>query len=96
VIIGVGAYSQTFGVPGVKEHATFLKDVSDARRIRMKIIERFEQANAPNLTDTERRGLLHFALVGGGPTSAETAAEIHGQYRLSHGSQLVFELTRLL
>lgn len=77
IVLAVGAYAQTFGVPGVKEHATFLKDVSDARRIRMRIIERFEQAASPNLTDTERRALLHFAIVGGGPTGIEFAAELH-------------------
>jgi NADH dehydrogenase FAD-containing subunit len=30
---------EAFNVPGVKEHAHFLKDVSDARRIRSRIIE---------------------------------------------------------
>lgn len=39
IVIGVGAYSQTFGVPGVKEHAFFLKDVADARKIRKRILE---------------------------------------------------------
>lgn len=39
IVIGVGAYSQTFGVPGVKEYAFFLKDVSDARKIRKRVLE---------------------------------------------------------
>lgn len=39
IVIGVGAYSQTFGIPGVKEHAFFLKDVADARKIRKRILE---------------------------------------------------------
>ncbi|KAG1732120.1 NDE1, mitochondrial external NADH dehydrogenase [Suillus lakei] len=38
-VIAVGAYSQTFNVPGVKEHAHFLKDVRDARAIRTRIID---------------------------------------------------------
>lgn len=79
LVLAVGAYAQTFGVPGVKEHATFLKDVKDARNIRMKIIERFEQAASPNITDADRRALLHFAIVGGGPTGVEFAAELHGE-----------------
>ena len=65
-------------MPGVKENATFLKDVTDARRIRTRIIECFEQASQPHLTDNERRGLLHFVCVGGGPTGIEFAAELHG------------------
>lgn len=38
-VIAVGAWSQTFGVEGVKEHAFFLKDVADARAIRRRILE---------------------------------------------------------
>ena len=37
--IAVGCYSQTFGTPGVKEHAHFLKDVGDARKIRNRLLE---------------------------------------------------------
>jgi NADH dehydrogenase FAD-containing subunit len=29
LVVTVGCYSQTFGTPGVKEHAFFLKDVGD-------------------------------------------------------------------
>ncbi|KAF8153138.1 pyridine nucleotide-disulfide oxidoreductase-domain-containing protein [Crassisporium funariophilum] len=77
LVIAVGAYSQTFNVPGVKEHAHFLKDVKDARRIRSRILECFEQANQPFRSDIERRNLLNFCIVGGGPTGVEFAAELH-------------------
>ncbi|KAF8803351.1 FAD/NAD(P)-binding domain-containing protein [Phlegmacium glaucopus] len=77
LVIAVGAYSQTFDVPGVKEHAHFLKDVKDARRIRGRILECFEQANQPFLTDIERRHLLNFCVVGGGPTGVEFSAELY-------------------
>ncbi|KAJ3503014.1 hypothetical protein NMY22_g18395 [Coprinellus aureogranulatus] len=77
LVIAVGAYSQTFNIPGVKEHAHFLKDVRDARRIRSRILECFEQANQPFLSDLEKRKLLHFCIVGGGPTGVEFAAELH-------------------
>jgi NADH dehydrogenase len=86
LVISVGAYAQTFGVPGVKEHATFLKTVSDARRIRNRIIECFEQASQPHLTDAQRAGLLHFAVVGGGPTGIEWSAELHGGWPSSLSS----------
>ncbi|PPQ92198.1 hypothetical protein CVT25_008972 [Psilocybe cyanescens] len=76
LVIAVGAYSQTFNIPGVKEHAHFLKDVKDARQIRSRILECFEQANQPFLTDTQRRNLLNFCIVGGGPTGIEFAAEL--------------------
>jgi NADH dehydrogenase FAD-containing subunit len=38
LVIGVGSYSQTFGIPGVKEHGLFLKDVNDARLIRSRVV----------------------------------------------------------
>ncbi|KAI1420562.1 FAD/NAD(P)-binding domain-containing protein [Xylaria sp. FL1777] len=77
LVIAVGAYAQTFGIEGVKEHANFLRNVGDARRVRMKILQCFEKASLPITTDEERRKLLHFAVVGGGPTGIEFAAELH-------------------
>ena len=37
----------------------------------------FEQANPPTITDADRRKLLNFCVVGGGPTGVEFAAELH-------------------
>ncbi|KAI1144328.1 FAD/NAD(P)-binding domain-containing protein [Hypoxylon sp. FL0543] len=81
LIIAVGSYSQTFGIEGVREHANFLRDVGDARKIRMKILQNFEKAALPITTDEDRKKLLHFAIVGGGPTGIEFAAELHDLIR---------------
>ncbi|KAI0443862.1 pyridine nucleotide-disulfide oxidoreductase-domain-containing protein [Xylaria telfairii] len=81
LVVAVGAYAQTFGIEGVKEHANFLRNVGDARKIRMKILQCFEKASLPITTDAERRKLLHFAVVGGGPTGIEFAAELHDLVR---------------
>jgi NADH:ubiquinone reductase (non-electrogenic) len=77
LVIGIGSVSNTYGIPGVKEHALFLKDLGDARTIRQRIIQRFEEAASPVTTDEERRCLLRFVVVGGGPTGVEFAAEMH-------------------
>ncbi|KAJ3075685.1 hypothetical protein HDU98_007242 [Podochytrium sp. JEL0797] len=77
LVVATGAVSNTFGIKGVKEHALFLKDVSDARKIRSKIMECFEHASQPNVSSAERDKLLHFAVVGGGPTGVEFMAELH-------------------
>lgn len=76
LIIAVGCYSQTFGTKGVREHAMFLKDVGDARKIRRRILELFEMAVLPTTSDKIRDALLHFAIVGGGPTGMEFAAQL--------------------
>jgi NADH:ubiquinone reductase (non-electrogenic) len=77
LVIAVGAANKTFGIPGVREHALFLKELSDARAIRQRIIECFERASTPLVSEEERRRLLHFVVVGGGPTGVEFAAELH-------------------
>ena len=77
LVIAVGAKVNTFGIPGVTENALFLKTVEDARRIRRRTIECFEQASEPNISPERRRNLLHFVVVGGGPTGVEFAAELH-------------------
>jgi NADH:ubiquinone reductase (non-electrogenic) len=77
LVIAVGAISRTFGIPGVGQHALFLKELADARAIRQRIIECFERACTPLQTEEERKRLLHFVVVGGGPTGVEFAAELH-------------------
>ncbi|TFA98239.1 putative NADH dehydrogenase [Trichoderma ghanense] len=90
LVIAVGAYSQTFGIPGVRDHAHFLRDVGDARRIRLRVLSLFEQCSYPtsqgsssthvaegSLSEADKRSLLHFVIVGGGPTGIEFAAELH-------------------
>jgi NADH dehydrogenase FAD-containing subunit len=76
LIIAVGSYSNTFHIPGVKEHAFFLKEVADARKIRSRVLECFERAEMSR-SDEERKGLLHFGVVGGGPTGVEFSSELY-------------------
>lgn len=77
LVVTVGCYSQTFKTPGVREHAFFLKDVGDARKIRNRLLACFEGAALPTTSDEMRRQLLNFAVVGGGPTGIEFSAELH-------------------
>ncbi len=76
LVVAVGAENNTFGTPGVYEHAHFLKEIVDARRIRAAIIDAFESACNPAQTESERKRLLNFVVVGGGPTGVEFAAEL--------------------
>lgn len=77
LVIAVGCYTQTFGTPGVKENSFFLKDVGDARKIRNRMLACFELAALPTTSEEMKRALLHFAVVGGGPTGIEFSAELH-------------------
>lgn len=75
LIIGVGSVTNPHGVKGL-EHCHFLKDISDARKIRNRVFNNLERACLPSTTDEERRRLLSFVVSGGGPTGVEFAAEL--------------------
>ncbi|KAL2547836.1 External alternative NAD(P)H-ubiquinone oxidoreductase B4 [Forsythia ovata] len=77
LVIAMGARANTFNTPGVEEHAHFLKEVDDAQRIRRSVIDCFERASLPNISEEERKRILHFVVVGGGPAGVEFAAELH-------------------
>ncbi|CAI0407229.1 unnamed protein product [Linum tenue] len=77
LVIAMGARPNTFNTPGVVEHCNFLKEVEDAQKIRRSVIDAFEKASLPSLSDEERQKMLHFVVVGGGPTGVEFAAELH-------------------
>ena len=55
----------------------FLQEIADARLIRNKILTNFERATQVGTSDQERRRLLHFVIVGGGPTGVEFSAELY-------------------
>lgn len=76
VIVAVGAQTNTFGIPGVREHCCFLKQVDDARTIRTSLVNCFERANLPNLDEEQKKSILTFAVIGAGPTGVEFASEL--------------------
>ena len=74
LVLAVGAQPNFFGIEGVREHCLTMKGVADAERIRNRVIGRFEDAT---LADGDvPASSLTFAVIGGGSTGVETAAEI--------------------
>ncbi|KAL4895744.1 pyridine nucleotide-disulfide oxidoreductase-domain-containing protein [Aspergillus ambiguus] len=76
LVIAVGAVSKTFNTPGVRQNAMFFKDIGDARRVKRRVRECFELAVLPTTDPDTRKCLLHFAIVGAGPTGTELAASL--------------------
>lgn len=76
LVVGVGAENATFGIPGVREHSCFLKEVGDAQSIRRRVMDCVETAMFKDQTLEERKRLLHMVVVGGGPTGVEFAGEL--------------------
>ncbi len=75
LVIAPGAQYNYFGNEHWKEHAPGLKTISDALKIRERILLSLEQAE--QLDDPEkRRPYLTYIIIGGGPTGVETAGAI--------------------
>jgi NADH dehydrogenase len=78
LVVALGSVTRIFPedvVSGVREHAFFMKHMSDAVAIRDRSVELLELANAIDDLE-ERRRLLHFVVVGGNVTGIEVLGEL--------------------
>jgi NADH dehydrogenase len=75
LVIATGATHSYFGHDEWSAFAPGLKGIEDATRTRRRILIAFERAELTE-NEEERRRLLTFAIVGGGPTGVETAGAI--------------------
>lgn len=82
LVIAPGCMPNTFGTPGVQENAIFIKNVSDAMKVRKTLFDLLEKASLPHVSPERAQELLHIAIVGGGPTGIELTAELDD---LCHG-----------
>lgn len=75
LIIGTGAQTADFNIPGVKEHAFYLWSLDDALRIRCHIEQMVKDASRE--ADPEKRAqMLTFVVAGGGFTGVELVGEL--------------------
>ncbi|XP_057953911.1 external alternative NAD(P)H-ubiquinone oxidoreductase B1, mitochondrial-like [Malania oleifera] len=77
LVIALGAQANTTKTTGVMEHCHFIKEIEDAKKIRKNVIDSFERAVLPNISEEEMSKILHFVVVGGGPSGVAFAAELH-------------------
>lgn len=75
LILAVGTRQSYFGHPEWETHAPGLKSIKDATSIRDQILLAFEMAERSDDLE-ERKKLLSFVIVGGGPTGVEMAGAI--------------------
>ncbi|HTQ75513.1 MAG TPA: NAD(P)/FAD-dependent oxidoreductase [Burkholderiales bacterium] len=79
LVIAVGSVANTFGVPGVAEHAYALESAGEADRFHRRLISACIQANYRPGGEAAR---LRVVIVGGGATGVELAAELHNTTRV--------------
>lgn len=72
LVLAVGSRSADFGVPGVREHCSFLDTTEEALRFHRRLLRRYLQAHARKDGDAG----LDVVIVGGGATGVELAAEL--------------------
>ncbi len=75
VVVGTGAVTNFYGIPGAAEHSLVLKNLIDAIEMRERIIDAFEDASCVESAEQRKRDLT-FVVVGGGATGVEVVAEI--------------------
>jgi NADH:ubiquinone reductase (non-electrogenic) len=95
LVVATGAEATTFGIDGVHEHAIFLCNVKNAMDIRSKLMLNLMRCEIPGTDLEERKCLLHYVVVGGGPTGVEFSGELNDfiqhdvQRKLSHVKDLI-------
>ena len=75
LVIAVGSYTNDFGTPGATEHTIKLDTPEAARHFNDRLINAFMRAQS--LPPANGNGRLTIAIVGGGATGVELAAELH-------------------
>ncbi len=72
LVLAVGSTGTSFGVPGVEEHALQMKSIREARQIRHRLLQAYEDVESGHIA----QDMLGVVVVGGGPTGVELAGAI--------------------
>ena len=72
LVLATGSTGTTFGVPGVAEHALQMKSIHEARAIRRRLLQTYEDVEMGRAP----KEALRVVVVGGGPTGVELAGAI--------------------
>src|SRR6516225_541656 len=75
LVFGLGSVTNTYGLPGVQEHALTMKSLGDAMQVRNHLIAHLEEADSDRCESIE--SLLTFVVAGGGFAGVETVAGIN-------------------
>ncbi|GGI69142.1 NADH dehydrogenase [Polymorphobacter multimanifer] len=77
LVLAVGSVSNDFGTPGVKEHCLSLESRKDADRFRRKLLNQCLRVSRQMTLDPASDAFARVAIVGGGATGVELAAELY-------------------
>ncbi|MFY0666282.1 MAG: NAD(P)/FAD-dependent oxidoreductase [Natronospirillum sp.] len=80
LVLAIGSVSNDFGVEGIAEHCIFLDTPQQAERFRQRLVHGFLRLDQQLETFPEAQ--LNIAIVGGGATGVELAAELYNAAEL--------------
>ncbi len=96
LVLAVGAVSNDFGIPGVREHCMFLDDRLQADRFRQRLLNQCLRVSRSMTLAPDANERVKIVIVGGGATGVELAAELfNAASALKHYGLEVFDETRL-
>lgn len=96
LVIAVGAVSNDFRTPGVREFCLFLDDRAQADRFRQRLLNHCLRVSRTMGNDPSSDAKVEIAIVGGGATGVELAAELYNAAAgLRHYGLEVFDESRL-
>ncbi|MQY45749.1 NAD(P)-binding protein [Rhizobiales bacterium RZME27] len=75
LVIATGSEYNYFGKDGWRANAPGMKTIHEARQIRQRLLSSFEKAERAH-DEQEKRNLLTYVVIGGGPTGVEMAGAI--------------------
>jgi NADH dehydrogenase len=75
LLIGVGTTNNFFGMDDLRDKVYTLKSTAQSIRLRNEILERLERASICKNSENRKR-LLSFVVIGGGPAGVEVAGAI--------------------
>ena len=76
-VLAIGAVSNDFGTPGVREHCMCLDSRDEADRFRNKLLNHCLRVSREMIADPASDAHVRIAIVGGGATGVELAAELY-------------------
>lgn len=77
LVLAVGSVTNDFAIPGVRRHCIFLDDRAQADRFRQKLLNHCLRVSRIMSADPAADAHVEIAIVGGGATGVELAAELY-------------------
>ncbi len=96
LVLAVGSVSNDFGVAGVTEHCLYLDSRKQADKFRTKLLNHCLRVSRAMMAEPDADEKVSVAIVGGGATGVELAAELYNAAAaLRHYGLEVFDESRL-